>query len=346
MREPAVVALFFFLLTPIGMLAAMVSAGLNLLLLPWLRSYALARPNARSLHSAPTPQGGGAAVLVATFAVAWGGTVLISSAMASSDVERLAALTAGALLLAVVGAVDDLRPLPPLPRLLLQGIACGFVVALLPAELRLIPALPIAVERVAMLLAGIWFVNLTNFMDGIDWMTVVEVVPITIAIVLLWLMGSLPLLPALVALALAGAMVGFAPFNWPVARLFLGDVGSLPIGLLLAWLLLHVAARGEFAAALILPLYYVADASVTLLRRLIAGKPIWQAHRTHFYQRARTGGFTVEAIVARVLMLNIALVVLAIASAATDNRAISLALFVAAAILVALRLLDFARGKT
>ena len=95
-------------------------------------------------------------------------------------------------------------------------------------------------------------------------------------------------------------MLGFAPFNKPVARLFLGDVGSLPIGLLLGWLLLQLAAKGHLAAALILPLYYLADATITLACRIARGEPIWQAHRTHFYQRATDNGFSVPAIVTRV----------------------------------------------
>ena len=81
-------------------------------------------------------------------------------------------------------------------------------------------------------------------------------------------------------------MIGFAPFNKPVARMFLGDVGSLPIGLLFGWLLIVLAGRGHLAAALLLPLYYLADATITLLRRFAAGEPIMQAHRSHFYQRA------------------------------------------------------------
>ena len=104
-------------------------------------------------------------------------------------------------------------------------------------------------------------------------------------------MGSLPQEATLVALTLCGAMIGFAPFNRPVAQLFLGDVGSLPIGLLLGWLLILLAGGGHLAAALLLPLYYLADATITLLRRLVKGEKVTQAHRTHFYQRAMDNGF-------------------------------------------------------
>ncbi len=128
--------------------------------------------------------------------------------------------------------------------------------------------------------------NLVNFMDGIDWMTVAEVVPLTATVALLGLSGTIPSSSTILAFALLGATLGFAPFNKPVAKLFLGDVGSLPIGLLLGWLLLRLAGAGEIVAALLLPLYYVADASFTLVRRIAAGEPFWQAHRSHFYQRA------------------------------------------------------------
>ena len=121
-----------------------------------------------------------------------------------------------------------------------------------------------------MLVAGIWFLNLVNFMDGIDWMTVAEVLPVTAGLAILGALGALPSYGIVAALALFGATLGFAPFNRPVARLFLGDVGSLPLGLLIGWLLLLLAARGHLAAALLLPLYYLADATVTLIRRLVA----------------------------------------------------------------------------
>ena len=120
-------------------------------------------------------------------------------------------------------------------------------------------------------LAGLWFVNLVNFMDGIDWMTAAEVVPIAAALVAIGYLGALP--PE--AFRGAGARRRddwFAWFNRPVARLFLGDVGSLPIGLLLGWLLVLLAGGGNFAAALLLPLYYLADATITLLRRLAGGE--------------------------------------------------------------------------
>ncbi|MGB8039658.1 MAG: glycosyl transferase, partial [Pseudolabrys sp.] len=152
-----------------------------------------------------------------------------------------------------------------------------------------------------------------NFMDGIDWMTVAELVPITAGLGIFGLMGALPQDATFVAIALFGAIVGFAPFNRPVARLFLGDVGSLPIGLILSWMLILLAGNGHLAAALLLPLYYLADATITLAGRITRGEPIAEAHRDHFYQRA-TSGYGIYQIVGIVFALNVVLVALAAVS--------------------------------
>jgi UDP-N-acetylmuramyl pentapeptide phosphotransferase/UDP-N-acetylglucosamine-1-phosphate transferase len=328
------------LATPI--VAAALSAGLIVLLRPWLRRYALARPNARSSHREPTPQGGGIAVMVATIAVA----ALAYRSLGSPDVASLAWVLFAAAFIAVVGAVDDIWTMGVPPRLALQAAAVAIVVTTLPDDLRLMPVLPVAVERGLLLIAGLWIVNLTNFMDGIDWMTVAEAVPVLAGLVIIGLLDGLPQQAIFVALALCGALLGFAPFNRPVAKLFLGDVGSLPIGLLLAWLLALLAGAGHVAAALILPLYYLADATITLLRRLVRGEPFWQAHRTHFYQRATDRGLSVGQIVARVFVVNVGLVVLAVLTVLWPSALNAAAALAGAVVLVAWLLFSFARGRS
>jgi len=332
------------ILAVVAVLAGLLSAGLIVVLMPWLKAYALARPNARSSHREPTPQGGGIAVIVATLAAAWLGVFLAGTAGASTSGDFLA-LTIAVLALATTGAVDDIRLLSVEVRLAIQCAAVGLVLALIPAEARIIPELPWWIERAGLLIGGVWFVNLTNFMDGIDWMTVAETVPIAGVIVLLGLLGFVPALPLAVATALLGGIIGFAPFNKPVARLFLGDVGSLPIGLLLAWLLLQVAASGHLAAAILLPLYYLADTALTLLRRARAREPIWQAHRSHFYQCATDGGFSVDAIVLRVFLVNLGLGALAMITVLRPHGSVSAAALGAGAAMVGMLLESFARGR-
>jgi len=287
-------------------LAALVSAGLIIVLRPYLSRYAMARPNARSSHKQPTPQGGGIAVIAATVIGITCALVLAPELI--TDHRQLTIVLAATAGLAIVGVTDDVRPMEALPRLILQAAAAGVVIAALPPELRIIPALPWWIERLCLLIGGVWLVNVVNFMDGIDWMTVVEVVPLTAGLAIFGMMGALPADATLVAMTLCGAMIGFAPFNRPVARLFLGDVGSLPIGLLLSWLLISLAGNGHLIAALLLPLYYTADGTITLLIRIAKGEPILQAHRSHFYQRAHDAGLGVYQVVGRVFAVNVVLV--------------------------------------
>jgi UDP-N-acetylmuramyl pentapeptide phosphotransferase/UDP-N-acetylglucosamine-1-phosphate transferase len=329
---------------PVLVVALLLSIGLATLLRPWLLRHAMARPNARSSHRAPTPQGGGIAVVIATLVAAWGALAL-SPALLQSQGGPLILLTAATVLLAVVGAVDDMRPLPEAARLAVQCIAVAAVIVALPSEFQILPQLPSWLERACLFLGGVWLVNLVNFMDGIDWMTVAELVPVTGAIALLGLSGTVGPLTMVLAAALFGGMVGFAPLNRPVARLFLGDVGSLPIGLLLGWLLLQLAGGGRLAAALILPLYYLADATITLGCRVIRRESFWQAHRTHFYQRATDNGFTVPEIVTRIFLVNLVLAALALTSAATSRPVVSLTMLAAGAAVVAWLLATFAHAK-
>jgi UDP-N-acetylmuramyl pentapeptide phosphotransferase/UDP-N-acetylglucosamine-1-phosphate transferase len=333
-----------WVLGPVALVAFFLTVGLMVLLRPWLARYAMVQPNARSSHHKPTPQGGGIAVVVATLVVAWGAIALSPVLLQNQGTQFLAASAATALL-GAVGAIDNMRSLPATVRLATQCIAVGAVITALPAELQILPHVPWAIERAGLFLGGIWFVNLVNFMDGIDWMTVAEAVPVTGVILVLGFVGVVAPLPALLAAALLGAIVGFAPFNKPVAQIFLGDVGSLPIGLLLGWLLLQLAAMGHVTAALILPLYYVADATITLVWRIVRGDAILLAHRAHFYQRATDRGLKVPEVVARVFVVNLALAGLAFITVAAQNIIVSLAMLTAAAAIVYWLLAGFASGK-
>jgi UDP-N-acetylmuramyl pentapeptide phosphotransferase/UDP-N-acetylglucosamine-1-phosphate transferase len=324
--------------------AALMSALLIVALLPWLKRYALAKPNARSSHRAPTPQGAGIAVVAATMG-AVGIALAIFSLGASPDLD-LPKVLAAVLIMTCLGAIDDIRPLPACLRLILQAVVIAAVIYTLPDQLRVVPPLPWWLERLLLLVGSLWFVNLVNFMDGIDWMTVAEVVPVTAALTVLGIAGALPSYGTVLALALGGAMIGFAYFNRPTAKVFLGDVGSLPIGLIIGWLLLLVAGRGHLIAAVVMPLYYLADATITLSRRLVRREPFWEGHRSHFYQRATDKGFTTMAVVARVFAVNIGLGILAVISVIVPGRPSEIAALTVGVLLVAWLLAAFERGRT
>lgn len=314
------------------------------LLRPLMLRYALARPNARSSHRVPTPQGGGIAVLAGAFLAL--GLVPLLWPLPAGAGSGLLVVIGAAVLVAVVGAWDDIRPLPAGLRLVLQLVCVTLVVLQGAPDIRLLPeVLPLWAERGLAILAGVWFVNLVNFMDGIDWITVAGIVPLCAALVLASLHGGLDPAAGLLAAALLGGLLGFAPFNRPVAQIFLGDVGSLPLGLLTAYLLYRLAGTGALAAALILPLYHVMDSTITLFRRLARGEKVWQAHRSHFYQQATDNGFSVSEIVAQVALLNLALVVLAGFTIAFPAFWVQLAGLAAALCLVGLLLRRFARRR-
>jgi UDP-N-acetylmuramyl pentapeptide phosphotransferase/UDP-N-acetylglucosamine-1-phosphate transferase len=317
-------------------IAALISAVITWTSRPLLQRYALARPNARSSHRIPTPQGAGIAVIAATLVVAY-----MWAAWANVAIPLV--LVIATIVIALVGFADDIVSLPVPVRLVLQAACVGAIVFTAPEEARIVPALPLALERGLILLAGVWFVNLVNFMDGLDLMTVAEVVPVAASLLLLGWLGELSWPAALIAAALCGAMLGFAPFNKPVAKVFLGDVGSLPIGLLLGWCLLELAWHEQAAAALLLPAYYLVDATITLFRRIARREQFWSAHRSHFYQRATDNGFSVPRVIGEVFALNLVLALLAVVTVRAGSMAVTLLALVAAAVAIGFVLRRFSR---
>ena len=234
-------------------------AGLSALLIailrPILMRHLLAHPNDRSSHTIATPQGAGLAVMASVFAGCALGVVFWVD---GSEPKLLGVLVAAAGL-TLLGAIDDAHSLSVWSRLQGQFLAAIVVVGTLPGDFRLFPGLmPAVVEDVLLVLGTVWWVNAVNFLDGLDWMMVVQVVPMTLGIVVLHALGAVPDSVGLLALALLGATLGFAVFNKHPAQIFLGDAGSLPIGLILAFMLI-VVAHSNLAAALLLSLYTLAD---------------------------------------------------------------------------------------
>ena len=323
------------------------------LLIRALRTRAiLDHPNDRSSHVVPTPVGGGLAVIgvvAVGWTIVWALSALQSGASLTYPVPLVVVL---ALALAAVSWHDDRRPLSPVLRLSLQAIAVLIGIAALSAHGRIFQtAVPYGLDIALTAWVWLWMINLTNFMDGIDGITGVEGGSIGIGVTLLAPMAAaaglaIGLMPpsdfALYGLIVAAALAGFTWWNWQPARIFLGDVGAVPLGFLLGWMLLELAGTGLWAAALLLPMYYLLDATLTLLRRLVRREALMQAHRGHFYQRAarRLGA---HAPVSRiVLMLNLALIALAYASARyPDIQGVVLAIGV---ILTAAVLWYFARN--
>lgn len=283
--------------------AALAGAGATGLVTRHLRRRAiLDHPNERSSHAVPTPRGGG-----------WGILAVLVPVWAVLGVDPL--VLAGMVPLVAVSWIDDRRGLPAGPRLIAQAVAIGCGLAALGDGARVFQGwLPLWADRGLAALCWLWFINLFNFMDGIDGIASGEAASVAGGLALAAAVSGAAtgLIPP--ALALAGAAAGFLVWNWHPAKVFLGDVGSVPVGYGLGWLLFSAAAVGLWPAALLLPAYFVADASITLTRRALAGKPILQAHREHFYQRAVHGGrLRHDRVTGMVLAGNAVLIALAAA---------------------------------
>ena len=283
--------------------------------------------NNRSSHDGVNLIGGGAAVVFPALAT-W---LVFTQPIGLVDL----AVLAGAVALAIVSWIDDRKMVHPGLRLALHIIAVALVLSVLPAEQRILPDdWPLLIERLLTGFCWVWIINLYNFMDGIDGIAACETIAICLG---LFLIGNITLLPAdmlILAVALGGASLGFLPWNWHPSRIMLGDLGAIPIGFLIGFLLLKLAIEGYLIAALILPLYFLVDASITLLRRILSGEKFWHPHKEHFYQRMVQAGHSHDRIVLKVIGANIILIGVALWSISQPLWAAIVAIGVVAVLLV------------
>ena len=266
-----------------------------------VRRFALARslldiPNERSSHSIPTPRGGGVAIVV----VVLGGILAGTVGGWIRETIALALVPSGAAV-ALVSWLDDRRGVPRSIRFLVHIAAAAWVVYCLgPVEIGLGFLGPIVT-----VLGIAWMANLFNFMDGIDGLAAGEALTVGLAAMLLcWRVEDLE--PTWLAALIVVAAAGFLPWNWSPARIFLGDVGSVFLGFILASLGVLTSQRGDIPAPgwLVLLGVFLLDATITLLRRFARGERWFVAHRSHAYQRAVQAGFTHARLSGAVMAIN------------------------------------------
>lgn len=238
-------------------------------------------PNERSSHTRPTPRGGGAALLI---------PVVVATLVGRGSWPLRSGLLVAAIALSAVGLVEDARGIPIGPRFGLQVLIGAAAAPLLVRGARL----DLAVSAIAVVVVALWlvaFVNAFNFMDGINGISAVEA--IIAGLTYAWLgRGRFPLLIDS-GFVVAAAALGFLPFNFPRASMFLGDVGSYLLGAWLAVLaVLTLRDRLGPVAALAPLALYVGDTGMTLGRRMLAREPWRQPHRSHAYQRLLQAGWS------------------------------------------------------
>ncbi|MFA5632406.1 MAG: glycosyltransferase family 4 protein [Porticoccaceae bacterium] len=233
-------------------------------------------PNARSSHNLPTPKGGGVAL-----------ALVVCTCLFVSSSPALLVLGAAGLILSLVGLVDDVRGLDPLPRFLTQlGVAVAALAFPLAALQATSGVLITGFAAVTALLTVVWLTNLYNFIDGIDGIAALQTILLGAGLYLLDSLGLYPGELAWLALVIACAAAGFMLFNFPPARIFMGDTGSAFVGFVIAGAMMLDASLAPEVLWLWLILLagFTCDATVTLISRIVQGKPFHQAHRSHVYQ--------------------------------------------------------------
>jgi len=264
---------------------------MSMLLTAIIRKLALARgvldvPNSRSSHALPTPRGGGLAIVVTALSA-----IAVMYARSAVPGAVAAALLIGGPVVALIGFMDDLKSVSPLARLAVQFAACFWCVwslgPLPPINFGLaVCNLGIAGSAAAVIFL-VWFLNLYNFMDGIDGIASVEAISVMTfaALLVFWQDGNPPMVFLL--LVVAASVAGFLIWNWPPARIFMGDAGSGFLGFCMGAIAWRTIVTGRFSIWIWLILFgvFIVDATVTLLRRSLRGARLAQAHRSHAYQR-------------------------------------------------------------
>lgn len=267
----------------VALVAAAVMTGI-------VRRIALARglldvPNARSSHSVVTPRGGGISMVLA---IAFASMVLLARGELSLDL--FLALIGGGSAVAAIGFLDDRRPIPAMLRLAVHIGAAIWAVGWvgIPLALRVGDHIlyPGWIGGLFAIVGIVWTLNLFNFMDGIDGIAASEAAFVGCAGALLMLAGGATPGTVSLGLVLAAACCGFLLWNWPPARIFMGDVGSGYLGYVFGMLTLAAARESQTALWiwLILGGVFFVDATVTLIRRTVRGDRVFEAHRTHAYQ--------------------------------------------------------------
>ncbi len=291
-----------FLLFLPAMFLSVALTGIALVILR--RRAILDLPNARSSHTVPTPRGGGWGLMLALLPF-WLWATWRTGRL--HDPQELA-LIGGALLLMTVSWIDDRRGLGAGVRFLAQFLAVGAAMVTLPGDLSITGGiLPLVLDRLVAALIWLWFVNLFNFMDGIDGIAGGSAAAMGFGLMLVFLRHGPNQLEAFRAAMIVAVSLGFLYWNWNPAKIFMGDVGSVPLGFLLGFGLVRLAMDGAQVPALIIALYYLADATITLLKRLKRGERVWQAHREHFYQRSTQLGRSHARTAKTAIMVQLAL---------------------------------------
>lgn len=259
-------------------------------------------PNERSSHKTPTPKGGGLAIAIIWF------LGLVYFYITDNINQRLFLSFMPGILLVIIGIIDDIIAIKPVYRLIFQLIVSGLAISIIGGLEKLNLGFYIVENRLALtilaLLGTVWFINLFNFLDGIDGYIGMEVIFITSAAFILFNDN--------IALLLLVSTLGFLVWNWQPAKIFMGDVGSTLLGFNIAIFSIYYqnTSKSSLVIWLMLSSVFWFDATLTLFRRYRNKEKLIIAHRKHAYQRIVQAGFTHQKTVIYAFLLNLIILLL------------------------------------
>lgn len=280
-------------------------------------------PNIRKKHKAITPTSGGVVIafLISLFALIYFGY--------SSNVKILYFLFA-IIILTIISFLDDIIHLKVLVRLPFHFLVAWLVIkSLSPIIIPQLEFIPQNIMDILLIIGMVYFINIYNFMDGIDGSAASEAIHISLSFILISIFFTInEEFSLLNAIILCGSCLGFLIHNWSPAKIFLGDVGSTVIGLVCGWLMLILGKYGFLAAALIIPGYYIADSTITLLSRMIKREKFWEPHTQHFFQVAVKNINCHATVTKKIIKYNIILLILSLTSLFLPRTSLVLAILI------------------
>ncbi|RZI47226.1 hypothetical protein EDM53_03220 [Rickettsiales endosymbiont of Peranema trichophorum] len=268
-----------------------------------IRHNLLAFPNSRSNHKDPTPVGGGVVILTIFFM----GSIPVILRF-TGDMKAPLILFMALALLCIISFKNDISPMSISSRLLTHVIAASLGACVVTSHGSIFAyTVHPDIEFGAIVFIIVGFMNIYNFMDGIDGMTGMETIFLCTSLGILFSLLQIQTNYTYISLLLASSTIGFLWYNWHSAAIFMGDAGSITIGYILSLLLLVLAAKGYWLQAFMLPMYYFMDAGLVLLIRIVKLQRFWEAHSEHFFQKAVRTGISHAEVVLKVAIFNIAL---------------------------------------
>lgn len=313
-----------------------ISVASILISMPILRKFGMVdNPSIRRRHARPTIRGGGIAFVIAFIITFCFINIVSQEHFASFNIFIPIIMLAG------VSFLDDIRGMPIIPRLFIHFLSAYLCLKFYLSDIlifrgEIAPLLDFALCVFA--LAA--FVNIYNFLDGIDGISTIESLHLSLTAIILCIIRDKVIIHAdivfYISSILLGCSVGFLLFNWNPAKIFMGDVGSTFLGLLHGLNLLLIAASSErlFLAASIASLYYICDGGITILIRLMKREKIWLPHLNHFFQQAVRKGMSHKEIVIKIALCNFILMILSVTSLYAPHIAMICAILTVTYILI------------